>query len=61
MARENANENDPKGAYGGDTGESDQKGKGGQAEKGDQRCDPSDHTAGNHTKGHQGRTGTRAG
>lgn len=33
-------ENDPKGERGGDTGNTDQKGKGPQAEKGDQRREP---------------------
>lgn len=35
----NTNDKDPKGARGGDTGHSDQVGKGVQAEKGDQRRD----------------------
>lgn len=35
---------DPKGAYGGDTGKTDQKGTGPQAEKGDQRRDKPVHS-----------------
>ena len=61
MARENVNERDPKGAYGGDTGKTEQQGKGPQVEKGDQRREGNDHTSGNEQKGHQGRTGKRAG
>jgi hypothetical protein len=37
-------ENDPRGARGGDTGKSEQKGKGVQAEKGDQRRDKPVHS-----------------
>ena len=37
-------EDDPKGERGGDTGKADQKGKGGQAEKGDQRRDNPTHS-----------------
>jgi hypothetical protein len=62
MARENVNERDPKGAYGGDTGETDQQGKGPQAEKGDQRREGDDYTSENRAKGHRaGRTGKHAG
>ena len=37
-------EQDPKGARGGDTGKTDQKGKGEQAEKGDQRREKPVHS-----------------
>jgi hypothetical protein len=37
MTRNNPNTDDPKGTRGGDTGPTKQKGKGTQAEKGDQR------------------------
>ena len=40
-------ENDPKGERGGDTGNTDQKGKGPQAEKGDQRRE---HQAGGQSR-----------
>ena len=56
---------DPKGERGGDTGNSDQKGKGAQAEKGDQRREKPVHSGPTRGKGSagpdKGRTGSESG
>jgi hypothetical protein len=59
----NTRENDPKGARGGDTGETDQKGKGVQAEKGDQRREYRRHSGPTHDDrphNHGGRSGSKS-
>lgn len=51
---------DPKGAYGGDTGKTDQKGKGPQAEKGDQRRDKPVHSGPTRPGKHDKRSGSES-
>ena len=52
---------DPRGERGGDTGNTDQKGKGSQAEKGDQRRDTPVHSGPTRGKGTAGPSTTRSG
>ena len=61
MARDRTD--DPQGARGGDTGKSDQKGQGAQAEKGDQRRDKPTHSGPTRggTKGTTHRRSNRSG
>lgn len=52
---------DPKGERGGDTGNTDQKGKGAQAEKGDQRRENPVHSGPTRGKGSGGTNSGRSG